>query len=185
MMGVEAGAFGQQRVRALTDRHFSFDRIGLPLLVERHHDHAGAEALDDGGLGEEVGLAFLQADRVDDGLALDALEAREDHRPLRAVDHERHPRDVRLGPDVVQEPGHHLLGVEHALVHVDVDEIRTAAHLLERDLRRRRVVARLDQARELQRAGDVGSFADHLEVRLRPNRERFEPCELGVRILNS
>ena len=46
--------------------------------------------------------------------------------------------------------GHRLLGVEHALVHVDVDDVGAAAHLLERDLRRLGVVAGLDQPGELR-----------------------------------
>ena len=37
--------------------------------------------------------------------------------------------------DVVEEVGHRLLGIEHALVHVDVDQVGAAAHLLERHLR--------------------------------------------------
>ena len=43
-------------------------------------------------------------------------------------------RDLGLGGDQVQERGHALLGVEHALVHVDVDDVGAAAHLIERDL---------------------------------------------------
>ena len=63
------------------------------------------------------------------------------HRPLRAVDHDRDARDLRLGRDVVEERRHRLLGVEHALVHVDVDDVGAAAHLLERDVDRLGVVA--------------------------------------------
>ena len=48
---------------------------------------------------EERLLAFLEADRVHDALALDALEAGLDDRPLRRVDHHRHARDVGLGGD--------------------------------------------------------------------------------------
>ena len=43
-------------------------------------------------------------------------------------------RDFGLGGDVVQELGHRPLGVEHALVHVDVEDVGAAAHLLERDI---------------------------------------------------
>ena len=91
---------------------------------------------------QEVGLAFLEADRVDDALALDALQPGLEHRPLRAVDHHRHARDLGLGRDVVEERGHRLLGVEHALVHVDVDDVGAAADLLDRDLHRRRCSCR-------------------------------------------
>ena len=47
---------------------------GLALLVERHHDDGGAVAADEPGLVEELLLALLQADRVDDRLALHALQ---------------------------------------------------------------------------------------------------------------
>ena len=102
-----------------------------------------------------------------------------DDRPLRAVDHERDARDLRLGGDVVQEVGHRPLGVEHAFVHVDVDQVRAAAHLIERHLRRAGVVARPDQPREPRRAGDVGPLADHLKIRVRPDGQRFQAGELA------
>jgi hypothetical protein len=35
---------GQQRRRA-ADRHLPLDRVGLSLLVERHHHHAGMNRL--------------------------------------------------------------------------------------------------------------------------------------------
>ena len=155
------------------------DGVGLPGLVERHDDHAGAVALDQLGLVQEVGLPFLQADRVDDALALHALQAGFDHRPLRAVDHHRHAGDLRLGRDVVEERGHGLLGVEHAFVHVDVDQVGAAADLLGRDLHRFGVVAALDQPREPRRAGDVGALADHLEVAVGPDGQRLEAGELA------
>ena len=47
---------------------------GLALLVEGHHDDGGAVAADEPGLLEELLLALLEADRVDDRLALDALQ---------------------------------------------------------------------------------------------------------------
>ena len=73
---IEAGLLGQQPVGALADRDLALDRVGLALLVEGHHDHAGAVAADGPRLVQEVGFAFLQADRVDDRLALHALQAR-------------------------------------------------------------------------------------------------------------
>ena len=134
--------------------------------------------MDERCLVEEVGLAFLQADRVHDGLALHALEAGLDHRPLRAVDHDRQPRHLRLGRDVVQERRHRGLGVEHPLVHVHVEDVRAAAHLVERHLHGGGEVAALDQPRELRGAGDVGPLADHLEVAVGPDRQRLEAAEL-------
>ena len=44
---------------------------------------------------------------------------------------------------------HRLLGVEQALVHVDVDDLRAARHLVARHVERGRVVAGRDQLAEL------------------------------------
>ena len=116
-------------------------------------------------------------------LALHALQAGLDHRPLGAVDHDRHARDLRLGRDEVQERGHRLLGVEQVGVHVHVDQVRAAPHLLERDVDAALVVAGLDQAAELRRAGDVGALADHHEPGVGRDAERLEAAEGGEAIV--
>ncbi len=177
---IEPRALGQQPVRALADGDFPLDRVRLALLVERHHDDTGTVAPHGGGFFQELVLAFLEADRVHDRLALHALQPREQHRPLRTVDHHGHARDLGFGGDVVEERGHRLLGVEHALIHVDVDQIRAAAHLIESDVRRLRVVARADQPREARGTGHVGALTDHLEVRIGTDRQRFKAGELRV-----
>ena len=87
---------------------------------------------------------------------------------------DRRARDLRLGRDEVQERGHRTLGVEHALVHVDVDEVGAAAHLLERDRRRLREVVVLDEPREPARPGDVRALADHLEVAVGPDGQGLQ-----------
>ena len=177
VLGREADLVDEQPVRALADRHLALDRVRLTLLVERHHDDAGAVAAHDPRLLEELLLPLLEAERVDDALALEAFEACLEHGPARAVDHDRQPRDLGLGRDQVEEGRHRLLAVEQVGVHVHVEEVRAAAHLLERDLDRVLVVVRLDQAAEARRAGDVRALADHHEVRVRRDRERLEPAE--------
>ena len=147
-VGSKPALLGQQRVGALADRHFALDRVGLSLLVERHHDDAGAVAADERRLAQEILLAFLEADRVDDRFALHALQPRLDDRPLRAVDHDRHAGDLGLGRDEVQKVGHRALGVEHPFVHVDVEDVGAAAHLIERHGGGLGVVAGADQPRE-------------------------------------
>ncbi len=95
---------------------------------------------------QELLFAVLQADRVDDRLALHALQPGLDDRPLRAVDHDRHARDVGLGGDQVQELGHGRFAVEQALVHVDVDDVGAAFDLLAGDGDGLLVVARRGSA---------------------------------------
>ena len=60
----------KQVVGTAGDRDLAFDRVGLALLVEGHHDDGGAVAADEPRLAEELGLAFLHADRVHDAAAL-------------------------------------------------------------------------------------------------------------------
>ena len=72
---------------------------------------------------------------------------------------------------------HARFRVEHALVHVDVEQVGAAAHLVERDLQGGLVVVGLDQPAEARRAGDVRALADHLEVRVRPDGQGLEPAE--------
>ena len=109
---------------------------------------------------EEGLLALLEADGIDDAFALHALQARLDHRPFRRVDHDGHARDIRLAGDQAQELHHRRLRVEHALVHVDVDDLRAVRHLLARDIHGGRVIAGLDQLAKLGRAGHIGALAD-------------------------
>src|SRR3546814_1016026 len=54
-------------------------------------------------------------------LALQAFEAGFNDGPLRRVDHHRDAGDVGLRGDQGQEAHHRLFGVDHALVHVDVE----------------------------------------------------------------
>jgi hypothetical protein len=89
----------------------------------------------------EFSLALLQRDRVHHRLALDAFQPGLDHRELRGIHHDRHPRNVGLGGDQVEEGLHRLDGIEQALVHVDVDDLRAVLHLLAGDRQRRGVVA--------------------------------------------
>ena len=67
---------GEQVVRAAADRDAALDVGRLALLVERHHDDAGAVVADAPRLLEERLLALLEADRVDDPLALDRTGGR-------------------------------------------------------------------------------------------------------------
>src|SRR5690606_3068924 len=88
--------------------------------------------------------------------------------------------DVGLDRDQVQEPGHGLLGIDQALVHVDVEDLGTAGHLLAGDLDRLVEAVVLDQLLEPGAAGDVGALADVDEVQLRRDHQRLEAGQAGV-----
>ena len=160
VLGREADLVHQDAIGAGADLDLSRGRIGLAHLV-KGHDHDGravAQAFD--RLFAELGLAGLHRDRIDDRLALDAFQARLDHLPFGAVDHQRHPGDVGLGRDQVEEGDHGLLRVEQALVHIDVDDGRAGLDLLPGDGQGGGIVAVDHQLLESGRAGDVGAFTD-------------------------
>ena len=167
----------QQCVGALADRHLALDGVGLASLVEGHDDHGGAVAHTKARVREERLLALLEADRIDDGLALHALEARLDHRPLRRIDHDGHARDVRLARDEAQEFRHGRCRIEHALVHVHIDDLRAVGHLLPGDVDGGAIVAGFDELAKLGRAGHVGALADVDEQAPRIDGERFQAAQ--------
>ena len=142
VFGREADLLGEQLERPLADADLVVDFDGLALLVERHHDDGRAVPAAQLRAAQEFLLAVLEADRVDDRLALQRLQPRFDHRPLAAVDHHRHGGDVVLAGDQPQELRHHRFAVEQGLVHVDVDDVRAAVDLLAGDLDRFFVISR-------------------------------------------
>ena len=73
------------------------------------------------------------------------------------------------------------LALEQVGVHVDVEDVGAAAHLLERDLDGAGEVAGLDQAAEACRAGDVRPLADQHEARVGADLERLEPAPARAR----
>ena len=176
VLGREPGLLGQEPVRALADLDLPLGRLRLPLLVERHDDDRRAVASDHAGVLEEGLLPLLQRDRVDDALALQALEAGLDDRPPRAVDHDRQAGGLGLGGEQVEEARHRRLAVEQVGVHVHVERVCPAAHLLERHLDGGLEIPGLDERPEPGRAGDVRPLADHDEPRVRADLERLEPA---------
>ena len=174
VFGRHTDLFGQDLVGARADFLLALEGIGLTGLVERHHDHGSAITAAQFGLAQELGLAFLERNRVDDGLALHALETGLDDAPLGAVDHDRHPCDVRLGCDQIQKARHGRLRIEHRFVHVDVDHLRTVVDLLARHGQRCVELVVEDHACEGFRAGHIGALTDIDEQRLVVNVEGFK-----------
>src|SRR5262249_38073561 len=157
-----------------------FDAGNETLFLKRDDDDTGADAFDQPRLLEEVIDAFLQADRIDDALALQTLQARLDDLELRAIDHDRHVGEGRLVGEEMEKARHRLFAVDEVGVHVDVEDVGAAFDLLASDLDGLVEVAVLDEAFELERAGDVAALADHDEVGFRPDGEDFVAGEARI-----
>ena len=173
VLGGKARARCQQLIGALADLGLARKGVGLALFVKGHHDHRGAVAPAQFGLAQELGFTLLHADGIDDGLALHALETGFDDLPLRRVDHDRHARNIRLRGDEVQETHHRRPGIEHRLIHVDVDHLGAVLDLLACHSEGLVVLFGEDQAGERLGAGDVGALADVDEQAVVTDVERF------------
>ena len=119
----------QHVVTALADLGLALESVRLALLVEGHDDHRGAVAQAQARFLDKICFAFFQADGVDDGFALDALQPGLDHLPLGGVHHKRHFGDIWLRRGQVEEAAHGGDGIQHRLVHVEVDHLRAVFHL--------------------------------------------------------
>ena len=120
-------------------------------------------------------LSLLQGDGVHDRLALDALQSGLDDLPLGRVDHEGDAGNIRFGSAEVQEAHHRGLAVEHALVHVDIDNLRTVLDLGAADVECLFVLLVENQALENRGTRDIGALADIDEQAVVTDVERFEP----------
>ena len=174
----DAGAFRQEPISAGADIDSPLKIIGLPGFIERHHDDRGAVPFHQSRLPQKFFLAVLQADRIHDRFSLDAFQSRFDHAPLRAVNHHRHPRDLWLTPDEMEELRHRRFRVDHSLVHVDVENVGAAVYLLPRYDERALEIVGQNQFRKLRRARDVGPLTHDHESGVRSNVQRLEPGEL-------
>jgi hypothetical protein len=70
VLGREAGLAGEQLDRPMGDGDAALDGLGLPSFVEGHDHDRGTVAARQACLAQELDLALLEGDRVDDGAAL-------------------------------------------------------------------------------------------------------------------
>ena len=131
----KADLLGEQSVDALADPDFVVRFGRLPLFVEGHHHDRGAVPADQAGLVQEILFAVLQADRVDDRLALARTSS-----PASMIDH--FELSIITGTALIsvspairfRESRHRGLAVEQRIVHVDVDDAGAVGDLLAGDV---------------------------------------------------
>mmetsp|Transcript_48871 Transcript_48871/g.135851 ORF Transcript_48871/g.135851 Transcript_48871/m.135851 type:complete len:413 (+) Transcript_48871:1244-2482(+) len=183
VLGVKVQLRAQEPVAPHANAHLVFIRCSLALLIEGHDDNGGAKALAEFGLPQEFLLPHLQGDGVHDALALHALQALLDHRPLRGVDHEGQPRDVRLRDAHAHELAHGQLPVDEVRVEVEVQDVGLLLALGEAHLHGFVPLVRVHQLLELRGAHEVAPLADPLEPSLRLQDARLQAGQLHAWVL--
>jgi len=158
--GREANVLRQDFERALTDFNLARGGIGLAHFIERHDHNRCAIGQALACLLAELVLALFHRDRVHDRLTLNAFKACFDDVPFGAVNHHRDARNIRLSCDQVKECGHRGCAVQHAFVHIDVDNLGAVLNLLARHFDGGWIIACRDQLTEPGRARDIGTLAN-------------------------
>ena len=136
VLRIHAHLFGENFKRALGDCDLVVLGRCLAFFIKRHDDDRGAVAHDFTSLRTEFVFAALKADRVDDTFPLDAFQTCFDHRPFRAVDHDRYFANIRFRRDQVEEAGHAGFAIEHPFVEINIDDLRTLIDLRLHDRQR-------------------------------------------------
>ncbi len=175
--GVESDRIDENTVCAAANSNATLERVGLTLFVERHNDHGGTHRLDKARMFDKRRFALFEADGVDYTFALQAFKSGLDDVPLRRIEHERHARDVGVGRKEVDEMTHLRLGVEHSVVHINVDDLCAVFDLSSSDVARLIVVFFVDKSQKLTAARHVTSFADVDEIAFGGNVDGVESCE--------
>ena len=173
----------QQVIGTLADGDATLISVGLPLFVEGHHHHGSTEAAYLAGTSKEWLFALLERYGVDHALALYALDGCGDDLPLRGVHHDGHAGNVGLRGDEVEEMHHLLLGVEQAIVHIDIEQLGSILHLVAGDGECFVIFLFVDKSKELARAGHVATLAHVDEVALGSHLAQFksrEPQGIGT-----
>ena len=185
VLGREADLVDEQAVRALADRDLPLDRVRLALLVERHHDDAGAVAAHGAGLLEEASSPSLRL--IELTMPLPWRHLRPASRTL------QFELSTMIGSRATS--GSVATRLRKVVIACSPSS-RSASMLTSRRFAPPRTcssatstrlleVARLDQAAEARRAGDVRALADHDEVRVGRDRERLEAAEARRRVVGS
>ncbi|CAI8251483.1 MAG: Uncharacterised protein [Flavobacteriia bacterium] len=168
---------GEDGIGAFADLDPPLVAVGLSVFIECHDDDRRSVVAHLGRLFDKSFFTFLQAQAVHHALSLQALQPGLNDLPLGRIHHNGNSCDVRLGHDQIQEGFHGFHSIDHAFVHIDVEDLSTVFHLILCDLKGRIVVALVDQSQELSRSGHIAALANIHEVRSGRDRQRFESAQ--------
>jgi hypothetical protein len=163
VFGSQAVALDGQVVDGPGRLQLAFHRAGLALGVDAGAHHRGAVLAGQGQEPVEAGpwgVAVLQVDRVEDGLARDVAQAGLDDLRLGGVEHDR---QRGLGGEAADDLGHVVHTVLAGVVHADVEHVGPTLDCFAGHGHRGVPVVGQHGLPELLRAVGVGPLAHHQE----------------------
>ena len=78
----------------------------------------------------KIFFAFFKRNGIHHAFALNAFKTGFQNFPFGGIQHDRHFGYVRLGGNQHQKAHHRFFGLQHAFIHVDVDDLRAIFYLL-------------------------------------------------------
>ena len=183
VVGIEIQFTDQQIITTLADILASLQVVCLAFFIKRHDHHGCAITLAEACLGEKFFLPGLQADRVDDGLALYTFEPCLNHIPFGRVHHDGNPADIRLRGNQIEKGHHGRLRVQHAFIHIDINDLRAIFYLCARHGQCLVEAAVHNKAFEFGRAGDIAALPHIHEQAVRRDVERFQSAQATGRFM--
>ena len=118
-------------------------------------------------------FSFLKRNAVDNTFSLHALQTGFDDLPLGRVDHEWHFGNIRFRGHQMQKFHHGLFGVQQAFIHVNVNHLRSALHLLQSHAEGLLQISFTYEFSKLRGSSNVGSLTDIDKIAVRPDDERL------------
>ncbi len=146
---IEIDFLPEETVSTSANLDLPFKRVCLPLFIKSHYDRSCTQLFDASGMLQENLFSFFQRNRIHNTFTLHAHQTFFDHLPFRRVDHHGNTGNIRFGCDQVQESRHLLHGIQHSVIHIDIDHLRAVFHLLAGNCQSLFIIFFLDQAQEL------------------------------------
>ena len=142
----------------------------MAFFIKSHHHRCSTVASNQFCTAEKLFLTVFETDGVDDRFSLRALQSSLKDFPLRTVDHDWDRADVGFARDESQVLRHRFGAIQERIIHVDIDDARTALHLIPGDFDRFLKLLFADQSRKLSRARHIRPLADHEKIGVRSKR---------------
>ena len=174
VFGRESDVFSEDVIGPAANFNFTLAGVGLADFIKRHDHHGGTVAAHQLRMMNESLHALFHGNGVNNAFTLDALQAFLYDIPFRGVDHDRYAGNIRLTGNQIQKTHHRRFGIEHPFIHIDIDDLRAALYLLQRDFQRFVIFFFFNEAFEFGRAGHVSPLAYVHEQAVRADVERLK-----------
>ena len=130
----ETNFINQYAVRARANFKFSIRGVSLTLLIKSHDNNGCSIPQTQFRMLNKLILSLFERNRIHDCLTLNTFQTSLDYRPFRTINHYRHTSNIWLGCRKVQESGHSRFTVEHAFVHIHINNLSAILNLLTRNI---------------------------------------------------